>query len=403
MVGIRTALATLATILVSLQMDACPAFAASQNETTLYRFVGGSDGSEPLAGLIEDQSGNLFGTTDAGGGACRTKRGCGTVFMLTPAGTETVLYAFQGDKDGAGPKAPLIADQHGNLFGTTQEGGVGNCGTVFQVTQQGAHSVLYTFQGESDGCTPEGALLADQAGNLYGTAFFAGPGNCTEGCGTVFKLTPEGAYSVLYAFKGGSDGANPNGLAVDASGNFYGATAFGGSNLCGGVGCGAVYKLAADGTETVLYAFRGGRDGTVPQGGVILDASSNVYGTTLSGGGTGCDAYGCGIVFKIAPDGGETVLSRFNQANGPEQPYGVVMDAAGNLYGSTVDGGPAGCGTVYRVAPGGSARAIYSFTCGRDGGRPQAGLLLAPTGKELYGTASRNGMKYGTVFAVQIH
>ena len=271
---------------------------------------------------------------------------------------------------------------------------------MFEVSQQGAHTITYAFKGSSDGWRPAGRMIIDKTGNLYGTTYYGGLDKCDGECGTVFALTPEGVHTVLYSFRGGSDGAGPAALAVDAAGNFYGTTAYGVGNRCGN-GCGTVYKLAPDGTETVLHAFQGGRDGINPQGGLILDAAGNLYGTTEAGGGTGCGGIGCGTVFEIAPDGSETMLSRFSHAGGPENPFGgVVMDNTGNLFGTTFQGGSAGCGTVFKIVPGNSARVIYSFTCGHDGGYPYAGLLQAQSG-ELYGTTTSYGNRNGTVFAIQ--
>jgi uncharacterized repeat protein (TIGR03803 family) len=271
---------------------------------------------------------------------------------------------------------------------------------LFEVTQGGTHTIVYDFKGGSDGAFPGGELLADQSGNLYGITSSGGNSLCQ--CGTVFEVTPAGVHTVLYSFQGGSDGENASALAADTAGNFYGTTGLGGGTGCGGHGCGTVFKLTSDGTETVLYAFKGRRDGWSPIGGLIFDADGNLYGTTPIGGGTGCGGNGCGIVFELAPDGTETVLSRFNRAGGPAQPFGgVVRDQVGNLFGTTLYGGVGGCGTVFKVAPGHEAKAAYSFTCARDGANPQARLLLGQSG-DLYGTTSGGGNNpgYGTIFVL---
>jgi len=408
MISKRAAVAVFMAITVCVPVHAAAVSAAgvpAHSEMTLYRFNGGSDGRGPYGAVSVDQNGNLFGTTIQGGDACtKEKHGCGTVFELAADGTETVLYAFRGGRDGTSPASALVADQQGNLYGTTPGGGskacFQGCGTVFEVTQQGTHTITYDFKGGSDGWRPAGPLIIDKAGNLYGTTFYGGIDKCDGECGTVFALTPEGVHTVLYSFRGGSDGAGPAALAVDAAGNFYGTTAYGGGKRCGN-GCGTVYKLAPNGTETVLYAFHGGLDGIDPKGGLMVDAAGDLYGTTEAGGGTGCGGTGCGTVFEIAPGGRETVLSRFNHAGGPAKPFGgVVMDDAGTLFGTTFEGGPADCGTVFKLVPGSGAKAIYSFTCGRDGGYPYAGLLQAPSGT-LYGTATSYGNRNGTVFAIQ--
>ena len=373
--------------------------AHARSETALYRFAGGNDGADPYAGLIADQIGNLFGTTFKGGGACKSRRGCGTVFKLAPDGSETVLYAFDGTKGGSGPTAGLTADKQGNLYGTTLAY-YGN-GTVFEVTPQGVHSMLHRFTGGCDGSYASSGLIIDKHKNLFGTA--EGSGSCNNGI--VFEVTSRGNFKVLYAFKGGSDGDGPAAaLVFDAAGNLYGTTLAGGGTGCSnGVGCGTVFRLTPDGAETVLYAFQGGDDGDYPGSNLILDGAGNLIGTTSTGGGTGCEGYGCGTVFKIAPDGTETILSDFNAAGGPAQPpAGVVMDKKGNLFGTTFYGGASGCGTVYKVALGQSATAIYSFTCGSDGAYPDAGLLQGHNG-DLYGTTGSGGNKrgYGTVFDLQ--
>src|SRR5712692_2874606 len=202
------------------------------------------------------------------------------------------IYDFQGliVADGAGPVAPVIRDAAGNLFGTTPQGGdrfchIGGCGTVFRIDAMGREHVLHHFSGSTDGSFPYGALLRDTAGDLYGTAYEGG-----LGYGVVFRIAPDGTLTPLYSFTGGSDGANPySGLVMDAAGNLYGTTVYGGVAL-GSAGYGTVFKLDQSGVLTVLYSFAGGADGQNPQGVLILDANGNFYGTTLSGGDTRCGA-----------------------------------------------------------------------------------------------------------------
>jgi uncharacterized repeat protein (TIGR03803 family) len=295
-------------------------------------------------------------------------------------------------------------DQQGNLYGTTPDSSHGN-GTVFKVTQSGSYSVVYNFQGGADGDVPMAGLIADEAGNLYGTTSAGGTGSCVGGCGTVFEVTPAGVHTVLYSFQGsldgGSDGDDPQApLVFDEAGNLYGTTVLGGNARCGGNGCGTVFKLGPDGTESVLHAFRGGKDGDGPSGGLIIDASGDLYGATGGGGRTGCGEWGCGTVFKVASDGTETILSDFNQTGGPARPVGgVIMDRKGNLYGAA-GGITVGCGWVYKLAPGAKAKALYSFTCGSDGAYPYAGLLRDQHGN-LYGTTAGGGEKYGIVFELE--
>ena len=267
-------------------------------KSTLYRFHGEADGAIPSAGLIQDSDGNLYGTAQLGG-----PKGGGTVYKLAPERTLTVLHAFSGGSDGWGPVAPLLEDASGNFYGTTTEGGGGkncgpytDCGTVFKIGANGTESVLHIFQGGSDGTYPESALILDQAGNLYGTTQQGGADcNYPMGCGTVFKLAPDGSKTILYAFKGENDGAFPVGAFImDMAGNIYGTTIYDGARKNG-----TVFELTPGGTLTVLHAFAGGADGSGPDG-LIVDSEGNLFGATASGGGDNCaGGYGCGTVFEL--------------------------------------------------------------------------------------------------------
>jgi uncharacterized repeat protein (TIGR03803 family) len=214
------------------------------------------------------------------------------VFQLDVAGKETVLYTFQGGSDGGFPSGDLLRDAEGNLYGTTGQWGAYYCGVVFKVDPYGQESVLYTFTGKADGCAP-GGLVRDDAGNLYGTA--AGGGDyslCTGGCGTVFKLDPEGKETVLYTFHGDTDGAIPQaGVIRDPSGNLYGTTQNNGTSY------GVVFKVDTSGKETVLHAFSGGADGAQPRGKLARDRQGNLFGVTENGGDPTCE---CGVVFEIS-------------------------------------------------------------------------------------------------------
>jgi uncharacterized repeat protein (TIGR03803 family) len=342
--------------------------AAAQQLTTLYSFTG-SDGANPSAGLIADPAGNLYGTT-AGGGAS----GQGTVFQLDPSGNPTVLYSFTGG-DGSHPGGVLIADAAGNLYGTTISGGAQDAGTVFQLTPSGTLNVLYSFTGGSDGALPWAGMIADTAGNLYGTTYGGG----ASGQGTVFQLDPSGTLTVLYSFTGGNDASPWSGLIADAAGNLYGTTE-------GGDGPGEVFQLTPSGILNVLHNFTG-RDGAIPHGGLIFDAAGNLYGTTHNGGASA--AYG--TVFQLTPSGALNVLHSFTGGSDGAYPEaGLIADMAGNLYGTTWGGGSGGQGTVFQLTPSGALNVLYSFTGGSDGGRPAADLIADAAGN-LYGTTASGG------------
>jgi uncharacterized repeat protein (TIGR03803 family) len=332
------------------------------------------------------------------------------------ASSYKVIHQFEVPKE---PTANLTMDAAGNLYGTALGGGSTacpnyGCGMVWKLTRNsngtwGALTVLHEFTGGADGANPfRAGLIFDAASNLYGTTSSGGDTTaCTmggpPGCGVVFKLAPnaEGTWAetVLYTFTGGADGATPYaGLILDAAGNLYGETDGGGSSTYCLYGCGVVFKLAPnpDGTwaETVLYSFPGGADGYAPQGGLIFDAAGNLYGTTSQGG--ACTA--CGVVFKLAPnpDGtwAETVLYSFTGgADGAYSTTGLIFDAAGNLYGTTFEGG-SGYGVVFKLAPSPDGNwtesVLYSFTDGTDGANPAAGLIFDAAGN-LYGTTWAGG------------
>jgi uncharacterized repeat protein (TIGR03803 family) len=415
----------------------------------LHAFTGKSDGAYPAAPLIADSQGNLYGTTLYGGqktcilthinfnfGHPQT-HGCGVVFRLTPTGKDTVLYTFQDGKDGGGPLGGLIMDANGDLYGTTAGGGsdracTRGCGTIFRLAGNGKETSLYAFKSGSDGASPDGSLTGDIAHGFYGiTAVGGSPDNCDgheyASCGTLFRLNRNGTEQLLLTFDGQGGGGYPAGaLASDNSGNLYGTTIVGGStNNCGlpfkDDGCGIVFRFAPDGTETVLYVFAGGKDGAYPMGGVVADSSGNMYGTTVEGGSTdncGLGSKGCGIVFKLAPDGSKTVLHKFAGGNDGAYPVaGLIADSSGNLYGTTATGGGnhqcaldslklSGCGTVFKLAPNGTETILHAFAGGKkDGGLPGANLMMDSTGN-LYGTtfeggsAGCGGIGCGVVFKV---
>jgi len=362
----------------------------------LHVFTDTPDGATSNAPVIADKHGNLLGTALQGGASNN-----GAVFEIAAGGKESVLYSFAGGNDGRRPEAGLVEDKAGNLYGTTNQGGPADAGTVFKLAPDGSEAVLYAFSGGSDGSFPQAALIADKSGNLYGTTTGAGGNGCEgDGCGTLFEVAADGKFSVLHTFTGG-DGASPEGnLISDGQGNLYGTAEGGGAN-----GYGTVFELAPDGKLRVLYAFGGGNDGAYPQAGLIADPAGNFYGTTRDGGGNhGCPDgnYGCGTVFKLTPNGAETVLYAFTGASDGAEPYGgVVADEGGNLYGTTIAGGNEDLGVVFKLSWEGKLRSLHIFAGTSDGAWPEAGVILGKTG-ELYGTAYAEGPDgWGTVFAVR--
>ena len=308
---------------------------AAHADMVLYSFAGGNDGQLPHAGLIMDSAGNLYGTTEEGGGL-HCGGSCGTVFKLAPDGTETVLHSFTGIDDGNVLVSGLIEDGAGDFYGTTIFGGTDGYGTVFKLAPDGTETVLYSFQGGSDGAFLQAGVIRDSVGDLYGTTSEGG----TDGYGTVFRLAPDGTKTVLYSFMGGSDGAFPLAGLIRVGHNLYGTTKAGGA-----YGSGTIFELAPHHTETVLYSFMDGSDGAFPQAGVIRDRAGNLYGTTSQGG-----THGAGTVFKLAPDGTETVLHSFKGGGDGQVPYaGLMMGANGYLYGTTVRGGTYRKGTVFKI------------------------------------------------------
>jgi uncharacterized repeat protein (TIGR03803 family) len=324
----------------------------SGQETVLHSFRG-RDGSNPFAGVILDKDGNLYGTT-GGGGHFRS----GTVFEINGKGIKKILYNFTGGVDGGGPIAGLIRDAEGNLYGTTEEGGKGTgcvlngCGVVFKLDPSGTETVLHSFLGAPDGDDPRAGLVRDKAGNLYGTAASGGDAGCVEGqgggCGIVFKLDPEGNETVLHRFGGApDDGSLPGAaLVITAAGDLYGTTIRGGTSYNG-----VVFKLSQAGTITILHNFSGGTDGAEPVTGLIRGPSGGFYGTTFAGGSNTCEyeGVGCGVVFRINEAGQFEVVHTFTGTDGSAE--GLGRDRAGNIYGLTLWGGAYHDGVLYQLIP----------------------------------------------------
>jgi uncharacterized repeat protein (TIGR03803 family) len=378
--------------------------AAANSTTTLHSFGsnGSRGGSDLYSGLILDSAGDLYGATESGG-----TYNAGLVYKLSRSAgggwVETVLYNFKGstNQDGASPHATMMWDSTGNLYGTTVGGGLNGktcrtgCGTVFKLTPaagQWHESVLFRFTGGADGAVPYAGVVMDSAGNLYGATISGGSANK----GVVYRLSPSAGgwqQTVLHTFQG-SDGSAPYPTPVmDAAGNLYGTTNVGGAHQRGVV---FVLKPQAAGTwsEQVLHTFQGGTDGANPLAGVIFDEKGNLYGTTSVGG-----TANCGVAYRLVRSAGggwsEKILHTFLgvTAQDPENPNGMIFDAAGNLYGTSTGGGVYNPGTIFKIAPsagGWQETVLYSFTGGNDGAYPITGPTMDAAG-HLFGTTLWGG------------
>jgi uncharacterized repeat protein (TIGR03803 family) len=354
--------------------------ARAQTYSVLHRFSG-QDGEFPQGRLTLDTTGHGYGTAMDGGA-----NGYGTLFTLSSK--QQTIYSFTGSS-GSYPLSGVTRDTAGNLYTTNATGGNGGCGTVIKLDTKGNETVLYSFDGgPDDGDQPQSALFLDPAGNLYGTTVLGGSRNS----GTVFKLSASGAETILYQFSGGEyDGAYPYyGLTGDTNGNFYGTTAGDGSSTWG-----TIFEISATGTYSTLYNFTGGLDGGRPKTGLHRDSAGNLYGTTKVGG-----VYGNGTVFELGANGVETVLYSFTGGVDGSQPEsGVLEDAAGNFYGTTVYGGASSFGTVFKLDTLRNETVLHSFEGGSDGQYPHAPLVQDAKGN-LYGTTSEGGATYGTIFRI---
>jgi uncharacterized repeat protein (TIGR03803 family) len=367
-------------------------------------------GLQPRAGVIRDSAGNLYGTTSEGGDLRHPSpqaycgMGCGTVFKVDKTGKETVLHAFSGqlyDFDGSYPVAGLVMDSSGNLFGNTYAGGdysdLFPVGVIFKIDPTGKETILYQFNiNNGDATYPTATLTPDGQGNLYGTLSINGPGPA----GSIFKIDAQGNYSQIYVFQGGSDGDYPyrSRMLVDASGNLYGVTLYGGSpcDPNNNSGCGVVFELSPNGVEKVLYAFQGGRDGAHPVGDMAWDAAGNLIGVTYNGG-----TNDTGVVFRVSKTGHETVLYSFGPGLDGQPESGVTVDASGNIYGTTRMGGSYHQGSVFKFDRHGVVTTLKSFNGGSKGGRPWGQLLL--DSGVLYGTTIDGGeWGTGTIYQIEL-
>jgi uncharacterized repeat protein (TIGR03803 family) len=395
-------LALLTAIVCTLPV-VCRQSAHAQTLTVLHNFTGGLDGRYPEAALTLDRAGNLYGTA-AGGGL-----GYGTAFKLTRRSQGWVfntLYMFQSS-DGGGPMAPLIFGPDGALYGTTSTGGGGGgpYGGIFSlrppptfcaaVSCSWTETTLYRFTGGMDSEAPEGHLIFDQAGNLYGTAFGSyvvhegGLGGYQNG--TVWELVHSGGswtFNVLYGFPGPPDGANPNGgVTFDRTGNLYGTTVHGGSQRLG-----SVFQLTPSGSswsEQTLYSFPGNNQGTFPLAGLVADQAGNFYGATFID----------GWVFELTPSGGGWNYNNIYELSGGPQ-SDLTIDAQGNLYGTSPAGGQ-GQGFVFKLSQVGGVWTftdLHDFAGADDGAYPGGSVILDASGN-IYGVTSQGGtFGYGTAW-----
>jgi uncharacterized repeat protein (TIGR03803 family) len=370
--------------------------AQAQTFTILHSFEASYsfDGEYPDGNLIQDSSGNLYGST-YWGGDYNFGAGFGTLFTVNASTGYVQMYEFTGTSggnfvDGANPFAGLVAGKSSILYGTTYDGGASGNGIVYTFNLDGKEeTVLYNFNGGKDGTFPSGGLIVDANGNLYGTTAEGG----RFGLGTIFKMNPAGKKTILHSFAGGaSDGQYPlyTSLAIDGANNLYGLTEEGGT-----VGVGTLYELSHDGTFKLLHSFAGGtQDGCHPFGTPFIDQNGNLYGTTL-----GCGSSTLGTVWEVAKDGTETVLHNFagGKKDGAQPLSGVLGDAAGNLYGNTELGGASNQGTVYTINAKGKLSLLHSFA-GSGGAYPVGGMVRDAQGN-LYGTTFYGGeFFYGTVW-----
>lgn len=405
----------LCTFMVTLGLVGSPA-AHAQTFSVVHNFTVAQTGFAPITGVTIDQAGNLYGTTEYGGdNDCNINSpGCGTVYRLKPSGSNWVfsqLFAFNST-DGANPRARVIFGPNHLLYGTTYYGSnvfklgppANFCGSI---SCPWTETVLHQFTESEEATGQDGEVLFDQAGNIYGNAGYGGPYGL---CGAVYQLTPSGIETTIYGFQcAPDDGQGPTGnLVMDNAGNLYGTTYVGGPQTnCGENGCGTVFELSPQAgggwTETILYFFTNGSDGSYPAGGLVMDHAGNLYGATIAGA-----AGGSGAVFELSPSNGGwqfRVLYSFmgtqrGQNCGPQD--ALAFDAAGNLYGTTLCAGTTGFGNVFELFNAGGNFTyldLHEFNGANSGQNPASNVAFDAAGN-LYGTAAGGTNGVGVVWEI---
>ena len=401
-------------MLLKLGTTACAAFMLYAATTTaslpaqtitMLESLNSADGAYPFAGLVQATNGEFYGTT-YGGGANQF----GAIFKVSAGGSLALVYSFCAETnctDGSLPRAGLMQDSNGTLYGATEGGGTNNRGTVFKITPAGHLTVIYNFcnlAGCADGAEPYGGLVQASNGSLVGTTESGGQ----YGFGSIFSVTPAGSFETLYSFcasTGCPDGASPAGTLVQAaSGVYYGTTQSGGKSAnCGAYACGTVFKITGAGALTTLHSFcvkSGCPDGQAPYAGLTLASDGNLYGATPAGG-----ANANGTIFKITTAGKLTTLysfcSQLTCSDGQGPNAGLIQATDGNLYGATSSGGAQGYGSLFSITLSGALTTLHSFD-NTDGAAPD-GTLVQGTNGDFYGTTSGDGANgAGTVFGLSV-
>jgi len=359
----------------------------AQQFTTIYSFSNTPDGGALDSGVLLDPAGNIYGTTTIGGA-----NGCGAVYEIDSKGNEQILHSFtECSNTTASPDSSLIRHQSGNLYGTAYGAGPSFLGNVFKIDASGNYQPIYDFLPTHDGRHPYAGLVQDSAGNLYGATRRGGSKNV----GIVFKIDAAGVETVLHDFTGGADGAIPFGTPIrDSNGNLYGTTSRGGM----GFGFGTIYKIDATGQFTTLHTFAGGAQGGRPLAGLVRDSAGNLYGVTSNLGPSEHN----GTLFKLDSAGKLTILHNFDAGGGRWPMGGLVRDSAGNLFGTCFEGGSYNAGTVFMFSATGVFRMLHEFNV-FDGENPQGALTMDDSGI-LYGTTNVGGLgHWGTVFKISKH